>query len=91
MSLQMHFQMAWTGKAIFILSLGVSAFWLLANLVDVYRFALTGAIFELLWLPMIAMLFGLPLLSLFLWFKEKFSIKSHYLHSLLVIALLHYL
>lgn len=84
----MPFQNSRASKAVFILSLIVAAFWFLAYIVNVYHFAVTGAIFELFWLPMIVMIFGLPVLSMFLWFKEKFNIKSHYLHSLLVIALI---
>ena len=83
----MPFQNSKESKTVFILSLIVSAFWFLAYIVDVYHFALTGAIFELLWLPMIALIFVLPVLSLVLLVKEKFNIKSHYLHSLVVIAL----
>ena len=87
MSIQMPFRNSRESRSVLILSLIVSAFWFLAYLVDVYHFAVTGAIFELLWLPMIVMIFTLPVLSLFLWFKESFNLKSHYLHSMLVIAL----
>jgi len=35
-------------------------FWLLTQSFDVYRYDLVGAIFEILWLPMLAALFVLP-------------------------------
>ena len=80
-------QSAATGKIVFILSILVSAFWFLGNAVDVYHFAITGAVFELLWLPMIVMLFVLPVLSLVLLAKDHFNPKSLYLYSLIVMAL----
>lgn len=83
----MPFQNSKESKIVFVLSLFVSTFWFLVYVVDVYHFALAGVIFELLWLPMIALIFALPVISLVLWAKEKFNIKSRYLHSLGVIAL----
>jgi hypothetical protein len=53
-----------TGKIVFILSIIVSGFWWLGQVINVYNIALVGAIFELLWLPMLAMLFTLPIISL---------------------------
>ena len=43
-----------------------------------------GAIFEILWLPMILMLFCLPVISCYYLFKEKFSIHSTYLYVFLL-------
>jgi hypothetical protein len=74
-----------TSKIVFTLSLLTSVFWFLGQLVNVYYSAIVGAIFEILWLPMIALLFILPILSLIYWVKEKFNLKSLYLYSLLII------
>lgn len=74
------------GKVVFILSLFVSGFWWLVQFVDVYRFAVVGAIFELLWLPSVAMLYGLPVISLILLIKEKLNIRSLYIYSILIAA-----
>ncbi len=72
-------------KIVLILSIFTSGFWYLGQNIDVYRFVLVGAIFEILWLPMLAMLFFLPIISLILLVKEKFNIKSLYLYSILII------
>ncbi|KYG77155.1 hypothetical protein [Roseivirga echinicomitans] len=74
-----------TAKIIFILSILTAIFWCLGQFVDVYYFAVVGAIFEILWLPMIAMLFVLPIFSLVLWAKEKFNPKSLHLYSFLIL------
>ena len=50
-------------RTILYLSILVSIFWICSRFVNVYRFALVGAIFEILWLPMIVMLFFLPLIA----------------------------
>ena len=70
---------------VFALSLLVALFWLLGNLVDVYQFAVTGVLFEILWLPVLAMTFILPLVSLFLFIQDKFNYKSLNLYSLLLV------
>jgi hypothetical protein len=74
-----------TSKIVFILSLFTALFWCIGQLVNVYYFAISGAIFEILWLPMLVLLFVLPLFSLTYWVKEKFNLKSLYLYSLLII------
>ena len=74
-------------KIIFVLSILVSAFWYLGKNVNVYRYAFIGAVFEILWLPMLGMLCLLPLISLFLWVREKFSIKSLYLYAIILLSL----
>jgi len=62
----------------------VAGFWWLGNSINVYRFALVGAIFEILWLPALAMLFLLPIASLILLIKEKVNIRSLYIYSFLI-------
>ncbi|MFT6166382.1 MAG: hypothetical protein ACJAV5_000489 [Vicingaceae bacterium] len=52
-----------TASIVFILSVLASAFWIMGQLVNVYHFAVVGAIFEILWLPMIGLLFTLPIVS----------------------------
>lgn len=71
-------------RTILYLSILVSIFWICSRFVNVYRFALVGAIFEILWLPMIVMLFFLPVISGYFLFKEKFSFHSTYLYVLVV-------
>ena len=73
-----------TGKIFLALSICVFLFWVMGSFFGIYRFALVVAIFELLWLPMLGMLFVLPVLSFIFWAKEKFVIRSLYLYSMLI-------
>jgi hypothetical protein len=77
------FKNSGTGKIIFILGIIVSVFWLLGQVINVFHFILVEAIFEMLWLPALGMLFLLPILSLVFWVKEKFSLRSLYLYTIL--------
>ena len=70
---------------VFVLSWYVALFWLLGNLFDVYQFAFTGALFEILWLPVLALTFILPLVALVLFIQDKFSFKSLNFYSLLLV------
>jgi hypothetical protein len=74
-------------KIIFTLSVLVCLFWYIAHNINVYRFAVVGALFELAWLPMIALLVLLPIISTLLLLKEKFSFKSLPLYSLLLLLI----
>lgn len=71
-------------KTIFILSVTVMLFWILGNTINVYNVAIVGAIFEILWLPMIALTLVLPVVSIVFWSKEKFAVRSLSLYSLLI-------
>jgi hypothetical protein len=71
-------------KAVFILSMIVSCYWCLAKTIAVYRIVLVGVIFEILWLPSLAMLVVLPIISIVFLSKEKFSFKSLYIYSILM-------
>lgn len=73
-----------TGKIIFILSLCVFAYWITGHVINIYRFAIVGAVFELLWLPMLASLIGLPVLAFIFWTKEKFSARSFNLYTIII-------
>lgn len=75
-----------TGKIVLIGSILVSIYWLLSKYINIYHFALAGAIFELLWLPMMSMLFVLPIISIISMAGGKLNVRSPYLHSFLIIA-----
>ena len=77
-------------KIFLFLSLVTAVFILICKTTNVYKFALGGAVYEILWLPAIICLFTIPLISLWLLLKQKFSFKSYYLYSavICVIALL---
>ena len=68
------------------LSLLTAIFWFLAQSVDVYFFTVTGAIFEILWLPMIILVYVLPIISLIFMIKEKFKLKSLSFYSFLILG-----
>lgn len=57
-------------------------FWIVSQNIDVYRYAIVGAVFEFLWLPIIATLLLMPLVSLYFWYKDKFKRKSKFLYLL---------
>ncbi|MCC6258235.1 MAG: hypothetical protein IT254_07935 [Chitinophagaceae bacterium] len=69
---------------LFYLSLMTLAFVILAPIFDVYHFALTGAIFEILWLPAILLVITLPVISLFFWIRNGFHFKSRHFFTLLI-------
>jgi len=81
------FENSRNNKIIFIVSLLVSSFWLLGNNINVYYYALAGAIIEILWLPMVALLFLLPIVSLIFFWKDKFNLGSLALYSAFVMIM----
>jgi hypothetical protein len=79
-----RFRVSTSGKIVLISAILVSLFWWMTKTVDVYKSAIVGAIFEILWLPMLALLFILPVISLIFWRKEIFSVRSLFLYSMLI-------
>jgi hypothetical protein len=73
-----------TSRVVLTLTVLVSGFWWLGQVIDVYRLALVGAIFELLWLPVLAMSLILPIVSLTYLMRERFTVRSLYLYSTLI-------
>ena len=74
-----------TRKLLLTLSAIVSFFWILGSRVNIYQVAAVGAIFEILWLPIIILTITIPIISIVFWVKEKFNIKSLYLLSVILI------
>ena len=72
------------GKVVLALSVFVLVFVGLSRLLNVYQISYVGAIFEILWLPVILLLFILPVLSIIYWIQEKFNPKSIYLFSIVL-------
>ena len=66
----------WTQKALAIALASCAGFWLFALHYNVYKWAVVGAIFEMLWLPMIVLPFLLPLLIVYFWGRGGFKFKS---------------
>ena len=71
---------------LFIISSSIVVFRLLGQAVNVYYFAVTGAIFELLNLPTLALLFGLPLYSVYVFWRDRFNLGSLALYSALMLT-----
>jgi len=70
---------------VFILSLVSLLYWVLASFIlNVYKIAFVGAVFELLWFPMILLLVILPILSFIQLAKLKFKPNSIPFFSLLI-------
>lgn len=81
------FKNSTTGKILFFTSVGVLIYWCLGQLVDIYYFAVVGAIYEIVWLFMLFALLVLPILSLIFWIKERFNVMSLYFYTILVVII----
>ncbi len=73
-----------TSKMVFLLSIIVSGYCWLGQVINLYSVALVGAIFEILWLPALVMLIVLPIISMILLLKEKVNVRSLYVYSILL-------
>jgi hypothetical protein len=82
----MSFKNSNTSKLVFVASLIVFLFWFLGLVINVYKVAVVGVIYEIVWLPIILLTLGLPVVSLIAWYKEKFNMRSLYFYSLIVLA-----
>ena len=72
-------------KRVLVISFFAALFWIIGNTIDVYQFAITGAFYELLSLPMLALIIFLPIISIVLVIKDKFNRRSMALYSLLLL------
>ena len=69
---------------VFVLTIIVTLYWYLPLLINVYRFPVIGAIYEILWIFMLLGLFALPVVSFIFWSKNKFNLRSLYFYSLTI-------
>jgi hypothetical protein len=69
-----------------ILSLFNLLFWTTVQLIDVYKIAVAGAIFEILWFPMLLLLLVIPVVSLIIVFSTKKFFTSFAFYALIVTA-----
>jgi hypothetical protein len=72
---------------IFILGLLTLAYWVIANSINVYRFVLIEAVFEMSSFPMLVLLFFIPVYSIIQMWKYKTGLNSLPFYSILIIAL----
>ena len=75
-----------TAKLFLLLSTATAVLWITSQLIDVYQYTIVGVFYEIIWLPMLAMLVILPVAGVVFWIKEKFYRNSFYLYSILIIG-----
>lgn len=71
-------------RMIFLFTIAAGIFWIVGKSINVYSWPVVGAIFEILWLPSLIILFILPIISFVYWVNEKFKLKSFNLYSLIL-------
>jgi hypothetical protein len=71
-------------KPLFILSLISCLYWTISQILNVYTYALAGALYEILWLPMVLMLVGIPVVAAIQLIKKSSHFRSYYLMALLL-------
>src|SRR5687768_4104803 len=76
-----------TNVVLFLLSLVTFGYWMTSNSINVYQFPITGAMFELLWLPMLAFLLLIPIGAIMTLIKQKALLDSLSFYAGLLIAL----
>lgn len=72
---------------VLITSLFFSLYWIGVFFVDVYKWAFIGAVYEILWLPGLVVIYCLPVLILLFAVLNKFRINIKYYISLGILAL----
>ena len=79
-----------TNVIILLASIFTATVWLIGTHINVYQNAFLGAIFELLWLPIILLLIVIPITAIYFLAKDKFNFKSYnyYALALLLLAIL---
>jgi hypothetical protein len=75
-------------KLITALSILILSYWLLCKTIDVYKYTIIGVLSEILWFPMIAMLFLLPIINTYAIFKNKNSLFLYFNLALNLITIL---
>jgi hypothetical protein len=79
-----NFKNSRLSKILFVLSIYILAYWSIGKSINVYQYAIVGAIYEIMWLFMLLALFGLPIIALIFLIKEKFSFRSFYLYTIII-------
>jgi hypothetical protein len=63
-------------------------FWVYSHFFNVYAFKLIGAIYEMLWFPIVLNTFFMPLVTLLFWYRCHFTIISKWLYLFLFSVLI---
>ncbi len=78
-----------TNKKLFVVfNILILSYWLLCKTIDVYKYTIIGVLSEILWFPMIAMLFLLPIINTYAIFKNKNSLFLYFNFALNIITIL---
>lgn len=72
------------GAATLLSALLLVLFWTVSQFLNVYAYKITGAIFELLWLPALLSLVVLPVLAFVFWRKDHYSLRSLNFYALIL-------
>ena len=75
-------------KLLLALSSSMLLYWLLGKITDIYQITVLGVIYEILWLPMLALLFLLPIINTYAIFKNKNSLFLYFNLALNLITIL---
>lgn len=58
-------------KLLLALSIFMLLYWLFCRIVNVYKYVVLGVISEILWFPMVVLLFVVPIINVYLVIKNK--------------------
>jgi hypothetical protein len=75
-------------KLLLALSISILLYWLLVKTIDVYQITVLGVFYEILWSPMLVMLFILPIINTYSMFKIKNNLIPYFSLALNVITIL---
>lgn len=71
-------------KQLFLAGVLVSLFWFLINIFKFYRSPLLEMVVKVMWLPMLIILFLIPIICLLFLLRKKFNPKSFYLYAIIL-------
>ncbi len=74
-------------KIILLLSILVFVIVVIGKTVNIYHYAVVGAVFEMLWFPVLALVAMLAFVSVLFWRKDRFNTGSLNLYSLLLVIM----
>jgi hypothetical protein len=66
-------------KLLLVLSSSMLLYWLLCKTIDIYKITILGVVYEILWFPMLVLLFLLPIINTYAIFKTK-NYLIHYIN-----------
>lgn len=68
-----------TNKKFFVVfNILILSYWLLCKTIDVYKYTIIGVLSEILWFPMLFLLFILPIINTYAIFKNKNSLFLYF-------------